>query len=231
MDLDDIFQDNRLTNRSTDYWLFAAKQKNLSEFLPTQRLCFKSAMKRKRTPSPPTQRRTSRSPLSPRSTRAAKRSPLSPNLEKTPDDVSRANEEDEENSTRRSSRARRLNYQFVHNGVSPINDAISPRSPLSPRPTRTTRSTPQEKEHRGRSRSSSPDIETPFTYSHVRFSPSAKPGSPARFSRRRAAANIARMRLQNVPSEDEQSEFNRRYSRDLRSRRQQERTGENSFQL
>ena len=34
------------------------------------------------------------------------------------------------------------------------------------------------------------------------------------------------MRLQNVPSEDEQSEFNRRYSRDLRSRRRQETTKE-----
>lgn len=199
-------------------------------------------MKRKRTPSPPTQRRTSRSPLSPRSTRAAKRTP--PSVEKTPDN-SINTEEDQENSIRRSSRARRLNYQFVHNGVSPINDAISPRSPrlpLSPRPTRSTRSTPQEHtpvypSSRARSRSSSPeteDIETPPLpqYNHqVRFSPSAKAGSiqgsPGRFSRRRAAANIARMRLQNVPSEDEQSEFNRRYSRDLRSRRQQERSGKN----
>ena len=196
-------------------------------------------MKRKRTPSPPTQRRTSRSPLSPRSTRAAKRTP--PSVEKTPDN-SLNTEEDQENSIRRSSRARRLNYQFVHNGVSPINDAISPRSPLSPRPTRSTRSTPQEHtpvypSSRARSRSSSPeseDIETPplAQYNnHVRFSPSAKPSSPARFSRQRAAANIARMRLQNVPSEDEQSEFNRRYSQDLRSRRQQERSGKNIYIL
>ena len=182
-------------------------------------------MKRKRTPSPPTQRRTSRSPLSPRSTRAAKRSP--PTIEKTVEET-RAN--DDELNIRRSSRARRLSYQELHTiGTSPQKDKVSPRSPLSPRPsTRTTRATPQEVR---RSRSSSPeteDIETPFSYNHVRFSPSAKPGSPARFSRRRAAraaASIAKMRLQNVPSEDEQSEFNRRYSRDLRSRRQQERSG------
>ena len=79
-----------------------------------------------------------------------------------------------------------------------------------------------------RSRSTTPDTEdSPFLHhhSHVRFSPSAKPGSPARISRRqRQAASIAKMRLQNVPSEDEQSEFNRRYSRDLRSRRRQETT-------
>ena len=186
-------------------------------------------MKRKRTPSPITQRRTSRSPLSPRSTRAAKRTPPNSSekkpLEETPND--------EELNIRRSSRARRLSYQSLHTiGTSPQkDDVVSPRSPLSPRPnTRNTRSTPMPKEVR-RSRSSSPeteDIDTPF-YNHVRFSPSAKPGSPARFSRRRAsraAASIAKMRLQNVPSEDEQSEFNRRYSRDLRSRRQQERSGE-----
>ena len=35
----------------------------------------------------------------------------------------------------------------------------------------------------------------------------------------RAAADVARIRLQNVPSEDEQFEFNRRYSRDLRQRK------------
>merc|ERR1712066_791267 len=99
-------------------------------------------------------------------------------------------------------------------------------------PTTRNRATPQEVR---RPRSSSPDtedIDTPYSYSnHVRFSPSAKPSSPARFSRRRAsraAASIAKMRLQNVPSEDEQSEFNRRYSRDLRSRRQQERSDDKS---
>ena len=71
----------------------------------------------------------------------------------------------------------------------------------------------------------------------MRFSPSAKLGSPARsrelkqltpgsksngYSRQRAsraAADVARIRLQNVPSEDEQYEFNRRYSRDLRQRK------------
>merc|ERR1711981_396874 len=78
--------------------------------------------------------------------------------------------------------------------------------------------------------------ESPFL-NHVRFSPSAKLGSPARSrelrqsspgskgsssSRQRssrAAADVARIRLQNVPSEDEQFEFNRRYSRDLRQRK------------
>ena len=82
--------------------------------------------------------------------------------------------------------------------------------------------------------------ESPFL-NHVRFSPSAKLGSPARSrelrgqrhptpaSKRgdsnlrqrisRAAADVVRIRLQNIPSEDEQSEFNRRYSRDLRRRK------------
>ena len=53
--------------------------------------------------------------------------------------------------------------------------------------------------------------------SFVRFSPSAKPGSPAQFSRRRRS--LRRVQLHNLPSEDEQTEFNRRYSRDLRTRR------------
>ena len=80
--------------------------------------------------------------------------------------------------------------------------------------------------------------ESPPFLNHVRFSPSAKLGSPARSrdqrqmtptskggsssSRQRisrAAADVARIRLQNVPSEDEQFEFNRRYSRDLRQRK------------
>ena len=78
--------------------------------------------------------------------------------------------------------------------------------------------------------------ESPFL-NHVRFSPSAKLGSPARSREQRqatpaskgssssrqrssrAAADVARIRLQNVPSEDEQFEFNRRYSRDLRQRK------------
>ena len=71
----------------------------------------------------------------------------------------------------------------------------------------------------------------------MRFSPSAKLSSPARsrelkqltpgsksngYLRQRvsrAAADVARIRLQNVPSEDEQYEFNRRYSRELRQRK------------
>ena len=78
--------------------------------------------------------------------------------------------------------------------------------------------------------------ESPFL-NHVRFSPSAKLSSPARsrelkqltpgsksngYLRQRvsrAAADVARIRLQNVPSEDEQYEFNRRYSRELRQRK------------
>merc|ERR1712223_312047 len=200
------------------------------EFINPIWLWYIFAMKRKRTPSPPTQRRTSRSPLSPRSTRAAKRTPPTSN-DKKENDV-RTN--GEELNIRRSSRARRLSYQSLHTGGGGVElqNGASPRSPLSPRSTRVTRATPQE--HR-RSRSSTPDTEetdrdTHFpSYNHVRFSPSAKPGSPARFSRRRAAASsIAKMRLQNVPSEDEQSVFNRRYSRDLRSRRQQERSDDRS---
>jgi hypothetical protein len=89
----------------------------------------------------------------------------------------------------------------------------------------------EEEEEEERSRSTTPEmeIESPF-FNHVRFSPSAKPGSPARWSGNRSGlrkpANIGRMRLQNVPSEDEQSEFNRQYARDLRSRRRVQRHGE-----
>ena len=163
-------------------------------------------MKRKRTPSP-ILRRSSRSPCSPRSTRASNRTPprnktqsLSPNC----DDKGFINGSSE---IRRSLRARRSSYQNFH-----VDDNQS-----------RARSSSKEKKKSLRSRSSSPDTEemdSPF-FNHVRFSPSAKPGSPARWQRhtQRAAASIARMRLQNVPSEDEQQEFNRRYSRDLRSRR------------
>ena len=124
----------------------------------------------------------------------------------------------EEGNIRRSSRARRLSYPTFHSGFMTQDDVIRNRELQN-------RETPRHES--ARSRSSTPDTEdmdAPF-FNHVRFSPSAKPSSPARrFSRQRAAASIAKMRLQNVPSEDEQSEFNRRYSRDLRSRRQQERS-------
>ena len=55
----------------------------------------------------------------------------------------------------------------------------------------------------------------------VRFSPSAKPGSPSvrRSSERFKRRHLRRVRLQNLTSDDEQTEFHRRYSRDLRSRR------------
>ena len=59
-------------------------------------------------------------------------------------------------------------------------------------------------------------------YNHVRFSPSVKPGSPQVQRSLRSSEHrrrVSRMRLQNVPSEDEEHEFRNRYMRDLSSRR------------
>ncbi len=60
-------------------------------------------------------------------------------------------------------------------------------------------------------------------FNHVTFSPSSKqpPNSSPRINTRSRfrSSRLRRVRLHNLPSEDEQSEFNRRYSRDLRSRR------------
>ena len=180
-------------------------------------------MKRKRSPSP-VSRRTSRSPLSPRSTRASNRTPPSVKPSPAQNEKMMNGEEDSPNfNIRRSSRARR-GSSLIHNDymTSPT-DVIRDRNRSKEKEANNTTPT-KTRSKIGRSRSSSPDtedIETPF-YNHVRFSPSAKPSSPARWQRRsnqRASAKIACMRLQNVPSEDEQSEFNRRYTRDLRSRR------------
>lgn len=55
--------------------------------------------------------------------------------------------------------------------------------------------------------------ESPFFRHHVQFSPSAKSASPYRGRRR-----LRRVQLHNLTSEDEQSEFQRRFTRDLRSR-------------
>lgn len=65
-----------------------------------------------------------------------------------------------------------------------------------------------------------PSKESPF-YNHVRFSPTVKPGSPSSRQMRSVErrSKLSRVRLHNVPSEDEQNEFKRRYSKDLRSRR------------
>ena len=52
---------------------------------------------------------------------------------------------------------------------------------------------------------------------HVRFSPSVKTGSPFGRKTRSGRRGISSY-LQSLPSEDEQSEFNRQYSRDLRKR-------------
>ena len=172
-------------------------------------------MKRKRSASP-VARRSSRSPLSPRSTRASNRTPPRGKPVSPAQNEKIVNGDDSANfSIRRSSRARRSSYSDYN--TSHNDDSLRKRD--------SSKDKEKSKAKNGRSRSSSPeteDIETPF-FNHVRFSPSAKPGSPARWQRQRssqrAAANIARMRLHNVPSEDEQSEFNRRYSRDLRSRR------------
>ena len=66
---------------------------------------------------------------------------------------------------------------------------------------------------------------------HVRFSPSVKPGSPQVQRSLRSSEHrrrVSRMRLQNVPSEDEQHEFNIRMRRDMRSRRRLESGGGNA---
>lgn len=116
--------------------------------------------------------------------------------------------------------------------------------PLSPR-TRHTRSAQSQNTPRGhspptaagrspraRSRDQEKDPETesdfeerhgrredsPF-YPSVRFSPSVKNGSP--YGRRTRSGGRSRNMtsyLQSLASEDEQSEFNRQYSRDLRKR-------------
>jgi len=67
----------------------------------------------------------------------------------------------------------------------------------------------------------SPDF-YPAVANHVRFSPSVKNGSSP-FGRktrsgRRGTSGSRASYLQSLPSEDEQSEFNRQYSRDLRKR-------------
>lgn len=180
-------------------------------------------MKRKRSPSPALARRASRSPHSPRTTRASHRSP--PRGESVPTKASSPIPQDSSfNSIRRSSRARKLSYPFFNSDFLTQDDVIRNRD----------LKLKSEELKNGHSRSTTPsdaELESPFfTNNHVRFSPSAKPGSPARWPRhnQRAAASIARMRLQNVPSEDEQSEFNRRYSRDLRSRRREQKGGGSS---
>ena len=171
-------------------------------------------MKRKRSPSP-VSRRTSRSPLSPRSTRASNRTP--PSVKVSPDknekmmngEVNGVNDEEESPSfsIRRSSRARRGSSLHIDYITSPV-EVIRDRNRSKEKEVNDTTPT-KTRSKIGRSRSSSPDteeIETPFY--GVRFSPSAKPSSPARWQRRstqRASAKIASMRLQNVPSEDEQS--------------------------
>lgn len=178
-------------------------------------------MKRKRSPSPALARRASRSPHSPRTTRASHRSPpRGESLPAKPASPSPIAQDSSFNSIRRSSRARKLSYPFFNNDFLTQDDVIRNRD----------LKLKSEELKNGHSRSTTPDteLESPFfTNNHVRFSPSAKPGSPARWPRhgQRAAASIARMRLQNVPSEDEQSEFNRRYSRDLRSRRREQKGG------
>merc|ERR1712130_167167 len=54
---------------------------------------------------------------------------------------------------------------------------------------------------------------------HVRFSPSVKTASPFGRKTRSSRRGISSY-IQSLPSEDEQSEFNRQYSRDLRKRQQ-----------
>ncbi len=81
----------------------------------------------------------------------------------------------------------------------------------------------EETPPRSRSRSRGGRGESPF-YNHVRFSPSAKPGSPSMAARmsRRDSRRLRNVRLHNLASEDEERVFNKRYSRDLRSRKRKE---------
>ena len=76
---------------------------------------------------------------------------------------------------------------------------------------------------RRNSRHRSRDESPPF-YDHpvVRFSPSVKPGSSPRRSPSSRRRSLRRVRLDNFTSEDEQKEFNRKYSRDLRTRKRAE---------
>lgn len=207
-------------------------------------------MKRKRSHSPPPpvgSPRTSRSPRSPHSPRATRASTRSPNHEiiitpkSAPMEMETVKNGNADSLIRRSSRARRLHYTSLDTNWMTQDDVIRHHEVERQVKIASTQSSSSKPQQQKRSSSSSeeeddPELnringlvvaeeESPF-FQHVRFSPSAKPGSPSsRWKQRscsgggRAAANIARIRLQNVPSEDEQSEFNRRYSRDLRSRR------------
>ncbi len=91
---------------------------------------------------------------------------------------------------------------------------------------RSERTPPRRSSRSSRSLRSSLREESPFFDHghHVHFSPSSKPGSPAvrRNLRRRDSSALRATRLHNLTSEDEEREFERRYSRDLRSRKRKE---------
>ncbi|TRY67823.1 hypothetical protein TCAL_11123 [Tigriopus californicus] len=125
---------------------------------------------------------------------------------------------------RRSSRQRKLNYTCMGTDWMVHNDVILHRKMVQDgrvsqyhRPRRAPQGsdvgedeeqpTPEEPVSAG------PRAESPFFRHHVQFSPSAKAASPYRGRRR-----LRRVQLHNLTSEDEQSEFQRRFTRDLRSR-------------
>ena len=64
---------------------------------------------------------------------------------------------------------------------------------------------------------------------HVRFSPSVKTASPFGRKTRSSRRGISSY-IQSLPSEDEQSEFNRQYSRDLRKRQQRKASEEDKVE-
>ena len=89
-------------------------------------------MKRKRSPSPASQRPTSRSPLSPRSTRASTTSPAAPQLNGVRGKSADTSNNDEDNNVngfniRRSSRARRLSYPIFNSNFMTQDDVIRNR--------------------------------------------------------------------------------------------------------
>ncbi len=91
-------------------------------------------MKRKRSPSPASQRPTSRSPLSPRSTRASTTSPAAGQLNGVSGKSADTSNNDEDNNVnggsfniRRSSRARRLSYPIFNSNFMTQDDVVRNR--------------------------------------------------------------------------------------------------------
>ena len=112
--------------------LFAAQQKKINNEVKRKNPIPFYNMKRKRSPSPASQRPTSRSPLSPRSTRASTTSPAAPQLNGVRGKSADTSNNDEDNNVngfniRRSSRARRLSYPIFNSNFMTQDDVIRNR--------------------------------------------------------------------------------------------------------